>query len=118
MTRHTTDDRPNRRETTQRTMGEVTHTNPKTGETFGDSRVFERGKVAIVDGGTAKAADEAEATDGDETEDGEEEAMGDIDHTPRENAPSTKAVYTRGKGASETDSDADADEDDPNEEPV
>lgn len=115
MTRHTTDDRPNRRETTQRTMGEVTHTNPMTGEAFGDSQVFERGKVAIVDGGEAETGDEAEADESDE----EEEAMGDIDHTPRENAPSTKAVYTRGEKPSDADTDADATaEEEPDEEPV
>lgn len=88
MSRHTNDDRRNRRETSQRTMGEVNHTNPRTGETFGDSQVFERGKVAVVDGGEAQA--EAE-------EDHDDEPMGEIDHTPREDAPSAEAVYTRGE---------------------
>ena len=99
-------------------MGEVNHTNPMTGETFGDSQVFERGKVAIVDGGEAEAT--AEDTDeADEDDHEEEEPMGDIDHTPRENAPSAEAVYTRGEKAPEADPDADAPaEEETEEEPV
>lgn len=113
MSRHTNDDPRNRRETSQQTMGEVNHTNPMTGETFGDSQVFERGKVAVVDGGEAETAGEAEDADHDD------EPMGDIDHAPRENAPSTNEVYTRGEDGTEADPDADAAaEDDPEEEPV
>jgi len=67
-------------------MGDVNHTNPMTGETFGDSQVFERGKVAVVDGGEAET----------EPEDDEEEPMGDVDHTPREGAPDAAQVYDRG----------------------
>ena len=93
-------------------MGGVSHTNPMTGESFGDSQVFERGKVAVVDGGEAAAAEEAEAGEDDES-------MGEIDHTPRENAPSTNEVYTRGEEAPEDDPDADAAaEEEPDEEPV
>ncbi|MBP1987271.1 hypothetical protein [Halolamina salifodinae] len=103
MSRHTTDDRENRRETSQRTMGGVNHTNPMTGETFGDSQVFERGKVAVVDGGTsdrhpsADGGEAGEAANGADEDDHDDEPMGEIDHTPREDAPSAEAVYTRGE---------------------
>ncbi|WP_394353843.1 hypothetical protein [Halolamina sp. CBA1230] len=80
-------DEPNR-PTTARTMGDVSHTNPMTGETFGDSQVFQRGTVAIVDGGEAKAADDRDDSD--------EEAMKDVDHTPREDAPEANEAYVRG----------------------
>ena len=65
MTRHDTDDTTmdrrtttDDRETANRTMGDVSHTNPKTGESFGDSPVFERGTVIIADGGVAAVGGE------------------------------------------------------------
>jgi len=92
MTRHDTDDTTmdrrtttDDRETANRTMGDVSHTNPKTGESFGDSPVFERGTVIIADGGVA----EGERTD-------EDVAMADVDHVPREGAPEANTAYTRG----------------------
>ncbi|NHX36520.1 hypothetical protein G9C84_08640 [Halolamina sp. R1-12] len=69
-------------------MAEVSHTNPETGETFGDSQVFERGKVAVVDGGQADT--------GPEDDDREDDPMGDVDHTPRHDAPDASEVYDRG----------------------
>ncbi len=68
-------------------MGEVSHTNPMTGESFGDSQVFQRGTVVMVDGGEAE-----DERDGDR--DGE--PMGDVDHTPREDAPDANDAYVRG----------------------
>ena len=70
-------------------MGGVSHTNPMTGESFGDSQVFQRGTVVMVDGGEAEAAEEA---DGDR----DDEPMGDVDHTPREDAPEANDAYVRG----------------------
>jgi hypothetical protein len=93
-------DRGANRERDDRTMGEVSHTNPYTDESFGDSQVYNRGRVVVVDGGEAEAADEEE-----------EETIGDIDHTPREDAPSTHEVYERGgegPDGAETDEEADA----------
>ena len=89
-------------------MAGVSHTNPMTGETFGDSQVFERGKVAVVDGG------EADAEPADEED---EEPMGDVDHTPRHDAPDAAQVYDRGveraddDGAAEDDSEPDPEAD-------
>jgi len=113
MPRHTDDDREptNRRATNsertakQRTMSEVNHTNPMTGETFGDSQVFERGKVVIVDGGEAESRDE--------DEDGEDEPMGEVDHTPRKGAPDASEVYDRGVERVEEDEDSTEDDTEP-----
>jgi hypothetical protein len=105
MTRHTDDTTTDRRRTTadangaddgdptdERTMGAVSHTHPETGETFGDSQVYQRGTVVMVDGGEADSA----------TEDRDDEPMKDVDHTPREDAPSTHEVYERGGEGGET----------------
>ncbi|MFW5939962.1 MAG: hypothetical protein ACOCQU_05900 [Halolamina sp.] len=76
-------------------MAGVSHTNPATGESFGDSQVFHRGKVAMVDGG--EPGERRSETDDDGTDSNhEDEPMGDVDHTPREGAPSSNTVYTRG----------------------
>jgi len=72
-----------------RTMGAVDHTNPYTDEAFGDTVAYSRGRVAVVDGGEADAEPEDDEREADET-------IGDVDHTPREDAPSTNEVYERG----------------------
>jgi len=86
-------------------MGEVSHTNPTTGESFGDSQVFQRGTIAMVDGGEAEAAEEDDESDG--------EPMGDVDHTPREGAPEANEAYVRGvdrEGDEESEAEEGADE--------
>ena len=112
MTRNTDDTATNRRRTTDdtdggaatdsQTMRGVSHTHPETGETFGDSQVYQRGTVAVVDGGEADSA----------SDDGEEEPMKDVDHTPREGAPAANEVYERGGEGTETDETADEEDDD------
>lgn len=74
--RRTDDDRP--------AMRDVSHTNPHTGESFGESQVFQRGRVVVVDGGEADAGPE------------DDETMADVDHTPREGAPDPNRVHERG----------------------
>ncbi len=81
-------------------MGGVSHTNPMTGESFGDSQVFQRGTVVMVDGGEAEAAEEGDRDD---------EPMGDVDHTPREDAPEANEAYVRGVDR-ETDEESEAEE--------
>ena len=71
-------------------MREVNHTNPYTDEAFGDTVAYSRGRVAVVDGGEANT----ESGGGEEAEN--DETIGDVDHTPREDAPSTNEVYERG----------------------
>lgn len=111
MTETDGDDPP--AETPTQTMGGVSHTNPETGESFGDSQVYTRGRVAIVDGGRAEAENQSEEDK--EAHENDEEPMGEIDHTPREGAPDTSEVYERGgegKGKENQSEDADVAEDD------
>ena len=105
--RATTDDRENRGSRTDGTMGDVSHTHPETGESFGESRVYERGTVVVVDGGTAESHAAGDDTEGDT--DHENEPMGEVDHTPREGAPDANEAYTRG-GEHERESGDDTDE--------
>lgn len=114
MPRDTTN-RPaqNRRETTsgQRTIGSVNHTNPKTGESFGDSQVYERGRIAVVDGGKAGSPEGGDYDEADPDRkadaDNEGKSMADIDHTPREGAPDANEVYVRGGEGAKVDDDED-----------
>jgi hypothetical protein len=83
----------------ERTMGDVSHTNPHTGESFGDTVTYDRGPTVVVDGGEAEAVPES---DGDADE--EQETMGDIAHTPPNDAPDPNAVHMRGgEGAEDED---------------
>lgn len=74
-------------------MGSMSHTNPVTGESFGKSQVFTRGRTIVADGGEAGTAED----DDEQAADDEDVArLRDVDHTPREGAPDTSAVYERG----------------------
>ena len=88
MTEEThTEDEGNRR-----TLGGMSHTNPFTGETFGDTQTYSRGRTIAADGGSDPER-EAEA-DPETDEDGE--VLRDIDHTPPKGAESANAVHARG----------------------
>lgn len=98
MTEETTD-------AEQETLGELSHTNPYTGETFGDTQTYTRGRLVATDGGdTAVAGNsssspattdvtEADTVDSDATT---ERTLGDISHTPPRNAPRASAAYMQG----------------------
>jgi hypothetical protein len=101
-----------------RTLGEMSHTNPFTGEAFGDTQTYERGRTIAADGGEAdrSSASPNERDGSDEDEDGtdakgesdrREEVLREVDHTPPEGAESANAVHQRGGEA-----EAVADEDD------
>lgn len=64
--------------TDDRTLGEMNHTNPYTGDVFGETQTYGRGRIVAADGGEADA---------------EPDTIADVDHTPRENAPSANAAY-------------------------
>jgi hypothetical protein len=77
-------------------MGEFSHSNPYTGETFGDEMVFERGPAVAADGGRADAQQDEE----------DEQTMGDVDHEhPHDDAEDANRVFTRGQGRSDGDGD-------------
>ncbi|MEF8853224.1 MAG: hypothetical protein V5A28_12545 [Haloarculaceae archaeon] len=69
------------------TMGEFSHSNPYTGETFGDEMAFERGPTMAADGGRA----------GPEADDADEQTMEDVDHEhPHDDADEANRVFARG----------------------
>ena len=67
------------------TLGDLSHTNPYTGEAFGETQTYTRGKQIAADGGQAEAETDAEADDGDR--------ISDVDHTPPGDAPAANAAY-------------------------
>lgn len=79
------------------TMGDISHTNPYTGESFGNTVAYQRGRTLVVDGGEAETEPADDAAD-------ESETMGDISHEPPHDAPNPNAVHMRG---GEGDDDAD-----------
>jgi hypothetical protein len=82
------------------TMGEFTHSNPYTGEVFGEDMAFERGPDVAADGGRAGAEGEAGADEADE------QTMSDVDHEhPHDDADEANRVFARGQGDSEEEAD-------------
>jgi hypothetical protein len=92
-------------ETAPETLGELNHTNPFTGEAFGATQTYDRGRTIAADGGAdpereAEVAEESEAeaetaADGGER-DAESEELQDVEHTPPGDAEGTNGVYERG----------------------
>ena len=79
------------------TMGEFSHSNPYTGETFGDEMVFERGPAVAADGGRAGAEADGDA---------DEQTMKDVDHEhPHDDADEANRVFARGHGDDESEED-------------
>ncbi|RKD98028.1 hypothetical protein [Halopiger aswanensis] len=94
-----------------RTMADVSHTNPYTGETTG--RLFSRGPTVAADGGErtdgSRSSSERRSDGGrpadaeaDETDDGTAErkrdtTMADVDHTPPHDAEDANRVFERGQ---------------------
>lgn len=76
-------DTTNTTDTPDRSMHNVSHTNPYTGETVG--QLFSRGPTVVTDGG------ERAATDPDNVN-----TMEDVDHTPPHDADDANDVFERG----------------------
>ena len=74
------------------TLGEVSHTNPYTGTTFGETQTYGRGVTVAADGGRDPDREP-------------EETLQDVDHTPRDGSDGAAPVYERGN-----EGEADADE--------
>jgi len=75
------------------TLGEMSHTNPRTGKVFGDTQTYSRGRTIAADGGEADSASPA-ATPEDETDDPEE--LKDVSHTPPDDGEGAQRAYDRG----------------------
>ena len=67
-----------------RTMDEVSHTNPYTGETVG--QLFQRGPTVVADGGRADAVTDEETN----------RTMSDVSHTPPNGSEGVNRVFERG----------------------
>lgn len=74
---------------TQKTLKEMSHTHPATGESFGRMVVYCRGPVVAADGGTATSEEQRSKA----------VTLGDIDHTPPyDEQTDLNRVYERGVG--------------------
>jgi hypothetical protein len=77
-------------ETDRPTLGDASHTNPFTGEAFGETQTYDRGKTVAADGGTANS------TPTQSKPDDAAHQLRDIDHTPPPGAESANDIYARG----------------------
>ncbi|ELY96731.1 hypothetical protein C482_15191 [Natrialba chahannaoensis JCM 10990] len=84
--------RTNRPNTTQK-MGEVSHTNPYTGETAGN--LFNRGPIVATDGGEPAATDPESRPQ--RKRDRDTETMRDVSHTPPNDSDDANRVFERGR---------------------
>jgi hypothetical protein len=72
-------------------MKDISHTNPYTGESFGEQvQVFDRGTTVAADGGEPGADGPTDTTRTDA------QTMKDVDHTPPNESDGVNRVYERG----------------------
>ena len=88
------------------TLGEVSHTNPYTGEVFGATRTYGRGRVVAADGGADPDRERRSEAGDDAERDADAETMQDVDHTPPDGSDGAAPVYERGNEG-KTDEDED-----------
>jgi hypothetical protein len=93
-----TERQPERTDTTRTeyrpTLGEMSHTNPYTGEAFGATQTYGRGRFVAADGGRDPGDDAGADADSDEAADGE--TLQDVDHDPPGDGDGAAPVYRRG----------------------
>lgn len=83
-----TEEHESTRETDGRTMGEISHANPYTGETVG--KLFNRGPIVAADGGKPNATPDADDEDAKRT-------MKHVSHTPPNDSEDANRVFERGR---------------------
>ncbi|MDR9381346.1 MAG: hypothetical protein RI560_06705 [Natronomonas sp.] len=66
------------------TLEEISHTNPYTGQVFGETQTYGRGKVVAADGGKADSSDESET-------------LADVPHTTAEGTDGVQRTFDRGE---------------------
>jgi hypothetical protein len=78
-------------------LGDVSHTNPYTGESFGETTTYRRGPVVAADGGRdpEREGTESESESEADPEEDSAETLQDIDHEPPD-GEGTQATYERG----------------------
>jgi hypothetical protein len=69
------------------TLKGISHTNPYTGQVFGETQTYGRGKVVAADGGEA---DSSGSDDDDET-------LADVPHTTPEETDGVQRTFDRGE---------------------
>ena len=119
--RTTTDRTATARPTTKPTLGDITHTNPYTNRTFGDTQTYGRGRIVAADGGEAASDGRAvpsggetarpttdggrAAPDGGEDRDADrrpdDETLEDVDHTPDDDVDGAQGSFDRGEEAAD-----------------
>ncbi|OIB56030.1 hypothetical protein [Natrialba sp. SSL1] len=76
-------------------MGEVSHTNPYTGETAGN--LFNRGPIVATDGGEPAATDPESRSRSRSQRKSDAETMRDVSHTPPNDSDDANRVFERGR---------------------
>jgi hypothetical protein len=87
---------------TKPTLGDITHTNPYTNRTFGDTQTYDRGRLVAADGGRA-APNGGEDRDADRRPD--DETLEDVDHTPDDDVDGAQGSFDRGEEAADDEPD-------------
>jgi hypothetical protein len=101
-------------DTTRETLREMSHTNPYTNRSFGETQTYGRGTVVAADGGEANGVSRAssgertesdggdaaatpdEGDDNPVTDGGSPETLGEVDHTPPGETEGAHRAYERG----------------------
>ena len=87
------------------TLADLSHSNPRTGERFGEAMVYRRGPAVAADGGAAGAtpedgepepAPDAESEPETKSDAGTSRDLRDVDHTPPRDAEGANRVHERG----------------------
>jgi hypothetical protein len=102
--RHDTETPEETRAEYRPTLGELSHTNPYTGDVFGDTQTYRRGRFVAADGGADP--DREPRVD---AEDEAGETLKDVDHTPPGDSDGAAPVYERGNEGREDVRDPDED---------
>ena len=68
------------------TLGEINHTNPYTGRTFGDTQSYGRGTAIAADGGEAEPS----------ADDDDVETLADVGHTAPDDTDGAQRTFDRG----------------------
>ena len=83
-------------DTARETLREMSHTNPHTNRSFGETQTYGRGTVVAADGGRADAVPDDESDDHPVTNGGSPETLGEVDHTPPGETEGANRAYERG----------------------
>ena len=75
----------------EKTLGDISHTDPYTNRAFGETQTFGRGKTVAADGGEPEAVSEDE-----DRSEAENETLADVEHTVPEGGEGAQRTFDRG----------------------